>query len=93
MLFFDETIHCVQSVERVGLLFAMDENCVGKFLGVPLHIQDIVGQKDFFGVLCTVKRKHPPIVNLVKCEDFLYRFSEVGCCRESTQQLSIVLKL
>lgn len=90
VFFFNETIHCVQRVERIGLLFTMNQNRVGKFWSTLLHVHDVIRQIHFLGVFDIGEGENTLAVNLVKRLNFGDYFTEIfGRC-ECTQQLAIV---
>jgi hypothetical protein len=77
VFFFDKAIHGIQRVESVGLLLAMNQNCVGKLWSTLLHSYNIVGQVDFLGVLSVREGENTLAVNIVKLLHFGYSTSEI----------------
>ena len=71
MFFLNKAIHGVQSVERVGLLLTVNENRIWKLRSILSHVQNVVRQIDFFGVLGINEGENTVAVHFVK---FTYLF-------------------
>lgn len=92
MLFFDESVHTIQGIKTIPLFFSVNENGVGELRCVPLHVQDVVGQENLFGILDVGKSEYSPAVHFIEIENFVHGFSIIFVGREGTQQLSVVLE-
>ena len=75
MFFLDEAVHGIQSVERVGLLLAVNEDCIWKLRSILSHVQNIIRQIDFFEVLGVDESKNTITVHLIK---FTYLFGDTA---------------
>jgi len=71
IFFLDEAIHGVQSVERVRLLLAMNQDCIWKLRSILSHVQNVVRQIDFLEILGVNEGKNAVAVHFVK---FTYLF-------------------
>ena len=66
MFFLNKAIHGVQSVERVGLLLAVNENRIWKLRSILSHVQNVVRQIHFRGIFGIDEGKNSIAVNFVK---------------------------
>ena len=90
IFFFDQAIHGIQCVESIRLLLAMNENRVGELGGVFTHVENIVGEVNFLGVLDICEGENSVAVHFVELANFFGKLAKIFTVGESTQQLAVV---
>jgi|FAXJ01.1.fsa_nt_gi hypothetical protein len=66
MFFLNEAVHSIQSIKRISLLLSVNENRIWKLRSILSHVQDIVRQIDFLGVLGIDEGKNSVAIHFVK---------------------------
>ena len=85
MFFLDEAIHGVQSIKRIGLLLTVNKNRIWKLRSILSHVQNVVCQIDFFGVLGVNEGKNTIAVHFVKFTYLVGNGAEILVVGKGTQ--------
>ena|ERR1035441_917260 len=84
MFFLDETVHGVQRIKRIGLLLAVDEDCIWKLRSILSHVQNVVSQIHFIGSLGVNESKNAVAVHFIKFTYFVGNGVEILSVGKST---------